>query len=242
LLVTTRHMPQSSTSCRVLAQVTTPRDPLPGPSHRNNRAMRFVHLPVPQRASFDLALNPRTPEPWVMARLEGSNSNRKRPRRQCHVSGRQAAKTTTQTGVVSRVPRSARPAQAGETDRDTNRTCGTHQGQLNNERRGRDERPELRTEATLPAQPRRQLFHAVRARAHSDHDRQPTARDGLPSHAGGEPEAQARGGAGRALEGGIALRRHEQEPDDRVALVGRESGQAKCARPGQRLLRHPAPE
>jgi len=28
LLVTTRHMPQSSMSCRVLAQVTTPRDVL----------------------------------------------------------------------------------------------------------------------------------------------------------------------------------------------------------------------
>lgn len=98
LLVTTRHMPLSSMSYRVLAQVTTPRDPLPGASHRNNRAMRFVHLPVPQRASFDLARNPRTPEPWVMAHLEGSTSNRKRPRCQCHVLGRQAAKTTAQNG------------------------------------------------------------------------------------------------------------------------------------------------
>ena len=110
LLVTTRHMPQSSMSYRVLAQVTTPRDPLPGASHRNNRAMRFVHLPVVQRESFDLARNPRTPEPRVMAHLEGSTSNRKRPRCQCHVSSRQAARITAQTGVVSRVPRSARRA------------------------------------------------------------------------------------------------------------------------------------
>lgn len=143
LLVTTRHMPLSSMSYRVLAQVMTLRDPLPGASHRNNRAMRFVHLPVPQRASFDLTRNPRTPEPWVMAHLEGSASNRKRPRCQCHVSGRQAAKKRHKTGVVSRVPRSARPAQAGETDRNTNRTCSTHQGQLRNEQGGHDERPEL---------------------------------------------------------------------------------------------------
>ena len=110
LLVTTCHMPQSSISYRVLAQVTAPRDPLSGPSHRNNRAMRFVHLLVSQRASFDLARNSRTTEPWVMVHLEGSASNRKRPRCQCHVSGRQAAKTTAQTGVVSRVPRNARHA------------------------------------------------------------------------------------------------------------------------------------
>jgi hypothetical protein len=38
--------------------------------------MRFVPLPIPQRASFDLARNPRTPEPWVMAQLDGSTSHR----------------------------------------------------------------------------------------------------------------------------------------------------------------------
>ena len=43
----------------------------PGASHRNNRAMRFVHRPVLKRASFDLARNPRTPEPWVRAQLDG---------------------------------------------------------------------------------------------------------------------------------------------------------------------------
>jgi hypothetical protein len=49
-----------------------------GASQRINRAMRLVHLPVPQRAAFDLSRSPRTPEPWVMAHLEGSTSHRER--------------------------------------------------------------------------------------------------------------------------------------------------------------------
>jgi hypothetical protein len=143
LLVTTRHMPLSSMSYRVLAQVMTPRDPLPGASHRNNRAMRFVHLPVPQRASFDLARSPRTPEPWVMAHSKDRlpTGSALDANATCRAGKQQ--KQRHKTGLVSRVPRSARPAQAGKTDRNTNRTCSTHQGQLSNEQGGHDERPEL---------------------------------------------------------------------------------------------------
>ena len=55
------------------------------------------------RASFDPARNPRTPEPWVMAQLDGSTSHRKRHRRQERVQPRQAATNTAQSG--SGVPR-----------------------------------------------------------------------------------------------------------------------------------------
>jgi len=35
-------------------------------THRNRRSRNAIRpLPVPQRASFDLARNPRTPESWV---------------------------------------------------------------------------------------------------------------------------------------------------------------------------------
>ncbi len=56
-----------------------------------------------RRASFDPARNPRTPEPWVMAQLDGLTSHRKRHRSQCRVPRRQAAKQTARTG--SGVPR-----------------------------------------------------------------------------------------------------------------------------------------
>ena len=92
--------------------------------------MRFVSLPVLQRASFDLARNPRTPEPWVLAQLDGSSSHRKHHRSQERVQPRQAAKGALhKPGVVSRVPRRSRSADAGETDRNTNRTGSTHQQQ-----------------------------------------------------------------------------------------------------------------
>ena len=63
------------------------------------------------------------PEPWgAMAQFDEPTCSSKRHRGQCRVPRRPAARTRHKTGVVSRVPRGSRSAQAFGTDRNTYQT------------------------------------------------------------------------------------------------------------------------
>ena len=77
--------------------------------HKNIEIRGFGTFKVRERKSR-LARNPRTPEPWVTAHLDGAASNRNSIEANATSSGRQAAQQRHESGVVSRVPRSARPA------------------------------------------------------------------------------------------------------------------------------------
>ena len=144
---------------RWLAQVTAPRDVLTASIPQT--VQRDLHLPAP-RGPRQPERNLAHPEPWdrwlnSMNRL----ATAKRHRRQCRVPRRQTERPRHKTGVVSRVPRSSRNAQAFGTDRNTYLTT-THQrqrtdtpGQLTDGRmrtgRTTNTRPEPRAEATVPA-------------------------------------------------------------------------------------------
>ena len=65
----------------------------------------------------------RTPEPWgAMAQFDEPTCSSKRHRGQCRVPRRPAARNRHKAGVVSRVPRGSRSAQAFGTDRNTYQT------------------------------------------------------------------------------------------------------------------------
>ena len=99
-----------------------PRDGLPRAS-RPRTAQRGLHPPAP-RGPCQPWRQPAHPEPWGNGSPDGSPSRRKRHRRQCRVPRRPAA-TRHETGVVSRVPRGSRNAQAFGTDRNTDLTDDT---------------------------------------------------------------------------------------------------------------------
>jgi hypothetical protein len=137
-VVTMRAMPQPARTFRWLAQVTPPSDGLPCPSSVGT-AQGGPFLPAPRGLGARLRLSGEPRSPGSRVHLDGSSSYRKRHRRKCRVPRRQAAQQRHETGVVSRVPRGSRHAQACGTDRNTYQTGSTHQQQRETETNGKNE-------------------------------------------------------------------------------------------------------
>lgn len=79
------------------------------------------------------------------------------------------------------------------------------------------------------------------SRTHPRFDRRPSRGDGVPAYERPQPQAQARGEAGRALARREPLSRDHQEPDVGAQVVGREGRQGEHRRPQQRRLWHSGP-
>ena len=124
-VVTTRPKPQPARLSGVLAQVTTPSDGLPAVVKTDRATRPAPPAPRGPRATPRPSAHPRA----LGERLDSMDRVRTATaiEGQCRVPWRPAAKQRHEAGVVSRVPRGSRIAEAVGTDRYTDRTCITHQ-------------------------------------------------------------------------------------------------------------------
>jgi len=161
----------------------------------------------------------------------------------------QEANPLHETGTVCPdVPCGSRPASALEADNNTDQTARTptrvpplrrrSETTRARDRGGSYEDVELRIETALLSQPGRQLCHAGGPAADAAADCGPVDRGRIQGSARDGAATQACRGADRALEGGIPVRRDDQESDGTDPLVGGEGRAGQCRRPRERALRH----
>ena len=138
---------------RWLAQVTAPRDVL---TARQNRRPCNAICPGPSFAGHvSRGAIWRTLSPGTRAQPDEPTCSIKRHRCQCRVPRRPARRPRHKTGVVSRVPRSSRNAQAFGTDRNTYLTSTHQRRHMDNPGQPTDERKEANR--TAHAEPERRI-------------------------------------------------------------------------------------
>ena len=242
-VVTTRRSSVPTRSYVALAQVMAPSDGLPDPSSLAGRAMRLVNSSA-HRGSSNKRRNGAPTNPGSRVQVAGTTPHREHPRRQ----EPRAAVASNKTNGTNREWCLPRPSKISPRSGVVRRTETLSRPDRHQPQRSETEPAEemmqdieLRTEATLQTQSRRELCHPSQPGTHPDAHRQPAAGNGLRQHACPEPESQARREAGGTLAGGRVKRRHPQESDVHPALVGGEERQGQRRRQEQRRVRHCRP-
>ena len=152
-VVTTRSQPQRTRAYAGLPQVTAPSDVL---TARQNRRPCNAICPGPSFAGHvSRGAIWRTLSPGTRAQPDEPTCSIKRHRCQCRVPRRPARRPRHKTGVVSRVPRSSRNAQAFGTDRNTYLTSTHQRRHMDNPGQPTDERKEANR--TAHAEPERRI-------------------------------------------------------------------------------------